>query len=163
MSKKLDILTESLKKKESVLDDKFNTHFDTVAQANGQPLNDKRNGHKTLAKWEKQNDDIRNQMASIEKTKNAIEREEQLIANVESFIVPKFLAHFIESGQIIQWRKYPNRFFVNGVDKGRLIWDIKKQKLLYSHLTSVPKDQIAKFKEVARIVFAEYRKEFPEN
>lgn len=51
-SRKLNILSESLSKKEKILNEKLQNHFDTVAQANGQPLNDKRNGYKTLAKYE---------------------------------------------------------------------------------------------------------------
>ncbi len=74
-SRKLNILSESLIKKEKILNEKLQNNFDTVAQANGQPLNDKRNGHKTLAKWESQNDSIRRQMESIERTKLAMEQE----------------------------------------------------------------------------------------
>lgn len=41
---RLKILKSSLKKKEDKLDKKINEHFGDVASANGQPLNDKRNG-----------------------------------------------------------------------------------------------------------------------
>ena len=59
MSKKLEILKQSLAKKEEQLNAKFDQHFATVKQANGQPLNDKRNGQATLNKWERQNEGIR--------------------------------------------------------------------------------------------------------
>ena len=70
--KKLEILKQSLAKKEQELQRRFDVHFATVKQANGQPLNDKRNGQATLNKWEKQNNAIRNLKDSIEKTKSAI-------------------------------------------------------------------------------------------
>ena len=60
MSKRLEILKQSLAKKEQELQRRFDEHFATVKQANGQPLNDKRNGQATLNKWEKQNNAIRN-------------------------------------------------------------------------------------------------------
>ena len=70
MSKKLEILKQSLAKKEQELQRRFDEHFATVKQANGQPLNDKRNGQATLNKWEKQNNAIRTLKESIEKTKS---------------------------------------------------------------------------------------------
>ena len=73
MSKKLEILKQSLKKKEQKLNAKFDKHFATVKQANGQPLNDKRNGQATLKKWEQQNEGIRTMQKNIELTKQAIE------------------------------------------------------------------------------------------
>jgi len=69
MSKQLEILRKSLSNKEAELARRFDNHFATVKQANGQPLNDKRNGQATLDKWEKQNNSIRNQIAEIEKNK----------------------------------------------------------------------------------------------
>jgi len=72
MSKKLEILKQSLAKKEEQLNAKLDTHFATVKQANGQPLNDKRNGQATLNKWERQNEGIRTMQKSIEATKQAI-------------------------------------------------------------------------------------------
>ena len=55
MTKRLEVLKASLVKKEAELDRRMQAHFDTVKQANGQPLNDKRNGQATLNKWDKQN------------------------------------------------------------------------------------------------------------
>ena len=156
-SRKLNILSESLIKKEKILNEKLQNHFDTVAQANGQPLNDKRNGQKTLAKWEAQNDCIRRQMDSIERTKNAIEKEEFKISVVDNFHVPSFIKPFLDNGEIIQWRKHPNRFFVVGVEKARLVWNENKQTLGYSHLSETPLEQRELFKMVANRVLAKYR------
>ena len=127
MSKKLEILKNSLAKKEQILDEKFNNHFATVKQANGQPLNDKRNGQATLNKWERQSDSIRTQKASIEKTKRAIEIEEGKIFEVEHTFIPAEILNHVESGELNQWRRHPNTFFVPGVDKARIVWDNKKK------------------------------------
>jgi len=132
-SKRLEILEASLIKKEASLNAKFETHFDSVRQANGQPLNDKRNGQATLNKWERQNEAIRNQKKSIEKTKNAIEREKNKISGVEyaKETFPACILEMLESGQLIQWRKHPNTFFVKNVDKARICWD-DKNKLIFT-------------------------------
>ncbi|HCT4330268.1 TPA: hypothetical protein OT071_003536 [Morganella morganii] len=67
MSRRLSILKSSLEKKEAKFNEKLQAHFDTVKQANGQPLNDKRNGKSTLDKWNKQSDALRNLEKSIQK------------------------------------------------------------------------------------------------
>ena len=132
-SKRLAILEASLIKKEASLNDRFETHFASVKQANGQPLNDKRNGQATLDKWERQNEAIRNQQASIEKTKRAIEKERYKIIDVEHAkeTLPICILKMVESGKLTQWRKHPNTFFVEGVDKARICWDDKK-KLIFT-------------------------------
>jgi hypothetical protein len=132
-TKKLKILEASLVKKEALLEARFEAHFASVKQANGQPLNDKRNGQATLNKWERQNEAIRNQQESIERTKRAIEKEKYKIIGVEGAkeTLPKCILDMIESGQLIQWRKHPNTFFVKGVDKARIVWDDKK-KLIFT-------------------------------
>ena len=143
-TKRLEILENSLIKKEAVLDNKFSTHFATVAQANGQPLNDKINGQATLDKWERQNQSIRNQKESIEKTKNAIEREKGKILDVEQAnnIVPNEILKMVESGELIQWRKHPTFFFVKGVDKARILWDKKRKVVAHRYSKSITdKDQ----------------------
>ena len=141
-TKRLKILKNSLTKKEAELDQKFKTHFETVAQANGQPLNDKRNGQATLNKWDRQSDGIRSQKESIEKTKQAIEREEGKICDTEhakkSF--PEPILKMLESGQLIQWRKHPNTFFVKGADRARIVWDNKK-KIIFTRYRTQVKDQ----------------------
>lgn len=148
MSKRLEILKASLVKKQQILDEKIATHFATVKQANGQPLNDKRNGQATLNKWERQNQGIRAQQESIEKTKNAIEIEEGKIADVEHAkqSLPSEILELVESGELIQWRKHPNTFFVEGVDKARMVWDKKKKTLAHKYVRAIQdQEQRSKF------------------
>lgn len=149
MSKKLEILKQSLAKKEQELQRRFDEHFATVKQANGQPLNDKRNGQSTLNKWEKQNNAIRNLKESIEKTKSAIEFEEGRINGVnyqnENFI-PKEILELVEKGELVQWRKHPTHFFVPGVEKARIWWDESRKAVAhkYAHLIT-EQEQRTKF------------------
>ena len=148
MTKRLDILKASLEKKEAAMDAKISEHFATVKEANGQPLNDKRNGAATLGKWERQNASIRRLVQEgIKKTNAAIEREELAIARVNGLTLPSFIRKAIEAGELTQWRKHPNRFFVPGVEKGRIIWDVEKRVLMHSYLSEVPKDQYPKFRD----------------
>ena len=125
MATRLEILECSLDKKKKELDRRLDEHFTTVKQANGQPLNDKRNGQATLNKWERQNNGIRTQQAEVEKTKRAIEREQEKIESVEWWYerMPKYLTDLIDSGTVIQWRKHPRMMFVDGVEKARLVFD----------------------------------------
>jgi hypothetical protein len=153
MTNKLEVLENSLKKKEKKLNERFKSYFDDVKSANGQPLNDKRNGYATMRRWDKKEDAIRNQKAEIEKTKNAIHKEKWKIdavnyANEEEN--PKEILKLVDEGILTQWRRFPNRFFVNGVDRGRIIWDVKKQKLLCAYISEIPDEQYAKFRDVFR-------------
>ncbi len=148
-SNRLEILENSLIKKEAELQKKFDNHFGTWKQTNGQPMNDKRSGASFFKKIEKQNDSIRNQQASIEKTKNAIEREKGKIANVEAQSIPIELQELIDAGKITQWRKFPNRFFVVGVEKARLVWMEKKNQLAHQYLNQIPnQEQYTIFRDV---------------
>ena len=150
-SKKLEILKQSLVKKEQELQRRFDVHFATVKQANGQPLNDKRNGQATLNKWERQNDAIRTAKESIEKTKQAIEFEEDEIVGLERVkeYIPKEILALVETGELIQWRKHPHTFFVAGVDKARIVW-LEKTKQVIRKFTNQIKDreQLLKFVKV---------------
>lgn len=74
---RLDILKASLEKKQAKFDRKLNEHFADVRSANGQPLNDKRNGFSTMKRWDRQNDVLSRMQEDIEKTETAIEREEK--------------------------------------------------------------------------------------
>ena len=56
---RLAILEASLQKKTMEFDKRLNEHFGSVKSANGQPLNDKRDGQKTLASWDRQNQRLR--------------------------------------------------------------------------------------------------------
>lgn len=146
MTKKLKILEASLIKKEALLDAKFEVHFATVKQANGQPLNDKRNGQATLNKWERQNEALRNLKESIEKTKRAIEIEKGKIQDTEHAkgTFPQCILNMLESGQLIQWRKHPNTFFVKGVDKARIVWDDKKKIIFTRYKNTITEQDIWK-------------------
>lgn len=148
MSKRLAILKASLSKKEALFSDKLQQHFDTVKQANGQPLNDKRNGQATLSKWDKQSDALRNLESSIQRTKDAIEREEMKIALAESVDVPDFMQKAIEDGLITQWRKYPRFFFVTGVKHGRIVLNEETRMIAYRYLSKVTKEEYPTFRDV---------------
>lgn len=147
MTKRLSILKESLAKKKAAADSKIAAHFESVKETNGQPLNDKRNGAATFRKWAKQDTAIRTALEGVQKTKDAIEREESAIARVESVALPSFILEALAAGELTQWRKHPNRFFVPGVDKGRIVWNEAKGVLMHSHLADVPKDQYPKFRD----------------
>ena len=151
MSKKLEILKQSLAKKEQQLNAKFDTHFATVKQANGQPLNDKRNGQATLNKWERQNEGIRTMQKSIEATKQAIEIEEGEIKGVEhaNTFIPAEIQKLVETGELIQWRKHPHTFFVAGVDKARIVWDEKRKVVAHKFVREITiQEQRTKFARI---------------
>lgn len=147
-SPRLGILIKSLEKKENEFSSKLDQHFADVKKANGQPLNDKRNGQSTLNKWEKQNDSLRTQQESIERTKRAIEREKGKIINVESVELPQAIRDAMKAGEIIQWRKHPRMFFVVGVDRGRITWNEEKKTIGYRYLSEIPKDHYPIFRDV---------------
>lgn len=161
MSKRLEILKNSLAKKEQDLASRFDTHFKTVKQANGQPLNDKRNGRATLNKWDRQSDGIRKAKESIEKTKRAIEIEEDKIGNVEhaKTFIPQEILNLVESGELIQWRKHPHTFFVVGVDKARIVWLVKEKKVAHKFLSEIKEqEQRSKFAKVYNRLFGQLNK-----
>lgn len=150
-TKRLEILENSLIKKENLFNEKLQNHIKTVKQANGQPLNDKRNGQATLNKWDKQNNSLINLKDSIEKTKNAIENEKGKITGVEfeKECFPTVILEMIESGVLIQWRKHPNTLFVNGVDKARVQYDKKKELIYHKYFKQIPnKEQRKEFAKV---------------
>lgn len=104
-----------------------------------------------MNKWDKQSQSISNQLKEIEKTQNAIEKEKAKIANVEAIQddLPPIIKELLADGKITQWRKYPNRFFVVGVEKARLVFDVKSGLISYSYLQQIPtKEQYAIFKDV---------------
>lgn len=151
MTKRLDILKRSLEKKKATLDSKFENHFDTVREANGQPLNDKRNGQATLDKWERQNDSIRNQIESVEKTEQAIEREEGKISDSEYWYskMPTAITKLIDNETLIQWRKHPRIMFVKDVEKARIVFDEETGVIAARYLKSIPNQaQYSIFRDV---------------
>lgn len=154
---RLDILKASLEKKQVKFNNKLDEHFADVRSANGQPLNDKRNGASTMRRWDKQNDSLRTLDASIEKTKAAIERETSKQGYIERTKngMPKEITDLIESGTLKQWGKYPNIMFVDGVDKARIIWDNKKKVVMHKFAnTLTDKEQRKKFAQVYNSLYA---------
>lgn len=145
---RLEILEESLRKKEAKQADRFEQHFSEVKKANGQPLNDKRNGAATMKKWDKQSNSLRLHEESIAKTKTAIEKEQSKISNVESVLLPDAIITAIASGEITQWRKHPRMFFVTGVEKARITWDEEAKTIGYRYLADVKKEQYPIFRDV---------------
>ena len=146
-TKRLEILEKSLAKKEAEFDRRIEEHFATVGLANGQPLNDKRNGRAVMARWDRQSDMIRKTKEDIEKTKTAIETEKNKIAWVECFNAPPAIQELLDTGVLIQCRKQFNRFFVKGVEKASLIYE--DGKLLMSFFKDIPnKKQLNIFRKV---------------
>lgn len=139
MSKKLEILKASLIKKEAMFNQKFNNHIATLMQANGQPLNDKRNGMSTFKKWETQNNSLNSLQLEIEKTKQAIKNEIAKTKNTERVlnILPTEIVKLIENEILIQWKKYPHIFFVKEVEKARIIWNDRKRNVGHKYFNLV--------------------------
>lgn len=158
MTNRLEVLKNSLTKKENELNRRFDNHFDDVRAANGQPLNDKRNGRTTLNRWDKQSNGIRHQQEEIEKTKRAIEREEYKISSSNKALaeMPKPIIDLVNSGILVQWRKHPNTFFVKGVEKARIVW---KGGLFIRYLNEIPnQEQYAIFRDTFNNLNAEIKK-----
>jgi len=155
-SKRLEILKASLVKKQEIYSKKQDAHITDVLSANGQPLNDKRNGQATLNRWDKQCDSLRKADTEIEKTQLAIENEEWKIeaVNEAKDQFPQEILDLLDSGELTQWRKYPNMFFVTGVEKARIIWDLKKKNVSYKYLSSITDaEQRKKFAQVYNFLF----------
>lgn len=137
-TKRLEILENSLIKKEAEFQSRLDSHFADVKSGNGQPMNDKRNGQATMNRWDKQNQALRNLKDGIEKTKNAIEKEQSKIAQVEGADVPTEIQSLIDAGKVVQWRKHPNFFFVVGVEKARLVWREDIKKVMHRYVDQIP-------------------------
>jgi hypothetical protein len=140
-TKRLEILENSLAKKEDEFAKRLNEHWEDVKSTSGEPLGDKRNGQVILARWDKQRKRLTKQEESIEKTKRAIEREKHKISNVESLALPPEIKELIDNGTLLQWRKYPNRFFVKGVERGRIIFDTKTGNILSAYHKEIPNQE----------------------
>lgn len=139
MSARLTVLQQSLAKKEAAFDAKLGQHYSSVKATNGQPLNDKRNGAATMRRFESQNDSLRTAMEGIERTKNAIEREESKVAYVASVsdILPQPIRDLLADGTLQQWRKHPTTFFVAGVDKARIVVLDNGKTVAHRYLSSI--------------------------
>ena len=136
---RLDILKASLEKKQAEFNRKLNEHFSDVKSANGQPLNDKRNGYSTMKRWDRQNDTLSKIQKEIEKTQTAIEREESRIRCIDRnrSSMPGEIQKLINDGTLKQWGRYPHIMFVEGVDKARIIWDDRKKVVMHKFVSSI--------------------------
>ena len=110
-----------------------------MKSANGQPLNDKRNGYSTMKHWDRQNDTLSKIQKEIEKTQTAIEREESRIRCIDRnrSSMPEEIQKLINDGTLKQWGRYPHIMFVEGVDKARIIWDDRKKVVMHKFVSSI--------------------------
>ena len=158
---RLETLKSSLEKKEAKFNSMLDAHFADVRSANGQPLNDKRNGYRIINRWDKQNNALSNQQKEIDKTKNAIENEECKQKDIAKHkaTMPIEILELIENGTLKQWGKYPYIMFVDGVDKARIIWDDKKKQVLHKFTSTLTnKEQRSKFAQVYNSLYASINK-----
>ena len=102
MTAKLDKMKLVLARKEEGLELRYQEHFDDVESANGQPLNDKRNGRATTERWERQNDAIRGLKEDIEKRKKSIDREEakQHAVSTQRSVFPPIINELLNKGEL---------------------------------------------------------------
>lgn len=153
---RLEILKNSLEKKQSAFYAKLSEHMNDVRGAQGEPMAGHRGGERVLRRWDKQNNSLKTLDASIEKTKAAIEREEYKIANVAAHNeeLPELFLKLVNDGVLNQWRKFPNIFFVEGVDKARIGWDAKKKVAFNKYYREITCDeQKKKFRDVYNSIF----------
>ena len=138
---RLEILEESLRKKKDLLNEKINDLFSAVAETNGQPLNDKKDFRKNVKRFNKKNNYIIRQEDEIEKTVRAIEKEKMLLKNIESSRnkLPSPVIELIEKKIITQWRRFPDHFFVVGVEKARIILR-DNNKLYFKYTENIPNE-----------------------
>ena len=66
---------------------------------------------------------------------------------MELFTVPAAIQELLDAGVLTQWRKYPNRFFVKGVEKGRIVYE--NGKIFAAHHTEIPnQEQYTVFRDI---------------
>jgi len=127
---RLEILKNSLVKKKANLDIFFEDLYSHQRLTNGQPMNDKRNGNSWFKRHEQLNNKIANQFKEIEKTEHSIEKEQSKIDNYSNIEkdLPQPILDLIQAGTLIQWKKYPNTFFIEGLDTVRIVYEKKVMK-----------------------------------
>lgn len=158
---RLDILKNSLEKKQKAFDDKLSIHMEDVKGAQGEPMAGHRGGNKVLNRWEKQNKTLHSLNEGIEKTKRAIEIEESKIERVENSkdFVPEIFFKLVYEGFLTQWRKHPSVFFVVGVDKARIGWDNKKKTAYHKYYRMIEDETQKKlFKDAWVIIYNKLNK-----
>lgn len=156
---RLEILRASLAKKEAAFDAALQSHMDDVRSANGQPLNDKRNGNATMRRWDKQDDALRTKKEGIKKTKAAIEREEfKARVKVRAYAdFPACIQELIDSGKLTIWRKHPSYLFVAGVEKARIRYE---RGVIYAcHYKDLSAEEYAIFRDTFNAINKKLRDE----
>ncbi|NCX95785.1 MAG: hypothetical protein EBX41_05120 [Chitinophagia bacterium] len=147
-SQRLEILKNSLIKKEERQQYLLSQFYGGWHGRQGQPIDLSRKSDRALLnRTDKYDNALRNISAEIQKTKDAIEREEGKLRQVEltNQILPASLLEFVNRGELIQWRKYPNTFFIPGIEKVRLIWKPKENKLFTRYGEYLQKSQKQEF------------------
>ncbi|KXV48754.1 hypothetical protein AD945_06285 [Gluconobacter albidus] len=147
-SPRLRVLESSLTKKQAHFEERLAQHFADVRSANGQPLNDKRNGIATLNRWERQNRALQSLQDGIDLTTRAIERERSAIVRTAEVALPDAIKRGVADGVLLQWRKHPNTFFVSDVDKARIVL-LPDGSVAHRYVSSI-KD-IAQHKKFAKV------------
>lgn len=92
-----------------------------------------------------------NLQKEIERTEKAIQEEESknnFVERVKSEL-PQEIVELIDNGTIKQWSKYPHIFFVDGVEKARIIWEDKKKRVAHKFTSQIrDREQYKKFANV---------------
>lgn len=153
------ILEASLAKKESDFNTTLALHMDDVKGAQGEPMAGHRGGEKVLTRWEGQNSKLLRKQESIEKTRNALKREDDRDAD-KSYAadilldMPEIIQNMVKDGKLNQWTKHPTIFFVEGVSKARI--QIKKGKAFHRFAKQVANNE--EF-QIFRSIYNEINKE----
>lgn len=124
-TKRLEILNNSLTKKEKIFNDLFITYTEEVKKAQGEPLRGHGRGNQILKRWDKTARRITLKLKDIEKTQRAIDREAYLSRNKEKALMKHqpHIKKMIEQGVLNVWRKHERVVFVVGVEKARIYFE----------------------------------------
>lgn len=146
---RLKTLGKSLESKTIKLDKMIQEHFEDVRSANGQPLNDKRNGAATFRRWERKNAALGKLKTEIEKTRQAIEKEQykQFVVLEARDNLPIYVLKMIDAKELTLWRTHPNTFFVPGVEKARITYNPKTGDFGHRYLSDIAPEQYPAFRD----------------
>jgi len=124
-TKRLEILNNSLTKKQKIFNDLFITYTEEVKKAQGEPLRGHRRGNKILNTWEKTAQRLTIKLKEIKKTQRAIDRETYKGKKKEKALIKHqpHIKKMIEDGILSVWRKHERIAFVVGVDRARIYFE----------------------------------------
>lgn len=124
-TKRLEILNNSLTKKQKIFNDLFIAHTEEVKKAQGEPLRGHRRGNKILKTWEKTAQRLTIKLKEIKKTQRAIDREKYKGKKKEKALMKHqpHIKKMIEDGILSVWRKHERIAFVVGVDRARIYFE----------------------------------------